>query len=170
MAFLRRVLSRCKCGREDLGEKRQVWMHSQKERFLIAIARSLSPHSRSLSPSVPPIKMRVVGAAASSRSHPVAAPRSRASGSAGVSALAQERSYHRLASPHRRPPTAAKKIIPTLTATTSVAAAAAAPAASAEPANDAKQPFASKSWTWRGFPIKYHESGDGKRDQEQGGS
>ena len=123
---------------------------------------SFFPFALTSSP-LPPIRMRVVGAAVSGRSYPVVAPRSRASRSAGVSALAPERSF-RLAS---RPPTAAKKI---LTSTTTTSVATAALAASAEPqsgpppANDAK-PFASKSWTWRGFPIKYHESGDGETQE-----
>lgn len=103
--------------------------------------------------------MRVVGASVSSRSCPVAAPRSRASRSAaGVSARAPERRSY------RRPPTAAKKIsTPTTTSSVATAALAASaePQSGPPPANDAK-PFASKSWTWRGFPIKYHESGDGE--------
>ena len=109
--------------------------------------------------------MRVVSAVVSSRSCPVAAPKSRASRSAGVSALAPERTRV-VAS---RPPTttSTKKISTSASSVATAALAASAELQSGGPPPAGAKPFASKSWTWRGFPIKYHESGDGKEEEEE---
>ena len=95
----------------------------------------------------------------------MAAPKSRASRSAGVSALAPERTRV-VAS---RPPTttSTKKISTSASSVATAALAASAELQSGGPPPAGAKPFASKSWTWRGFPIKYHESGDGKEEEEE---
>lgn len=106
--------------------------------------------------------MRVVSAAVSSRSCSNAAPRSRATRSAGVvSALAPEQSPSRGVA--ACPPTTTTTTKKSLTPTSSVATAALAASVESQNSSANPKPFASKSWTWRGFPIKYHESGDGEK-------